>query len=255
MLMLWPYVMAAILCFGGQPDPDDVLWMLHQECFAGLALVAVTGSTLLGNEQRSRRILRAGASRKPAAISAGCPQHGLAAARVLRQRIPHQRHLQGKSAARGISGNSADGCGTACAGSLGRGRQHFLVDPAASDRRVHRFSGMCRHCRLRGGTGMDRAGKTSPRLVSNVHLGEKCAGNHRDGCRPHHPCWSRMVHSRLMALHPPRPESGHRLEVKPKKKSRLAFVKRQFRKKFLTLSFQRVKPAQVWHTISLNPVQ
>jgi ABC-type transport system involved in multi-copper enzyme maturation permease subunit len=57
MLMLWPYVMAVILCYGGQPDPDDVLWMLHQECFAGLALVAVTGSTLLGNEQRSRRII------------------------------------------------------------------------------------------------------------------------------------------------------------------------------------------------------
>jgi hypothetical protein len=57
MLMLWPYVMAVILCLGGKPDPDDVLWMLHQECFAGLALVAVTGSTLLGNEQRSRRII------------------------------------------------------------------------------------------------------------------------------------------------------------------------------------------------------
>jgi len=57
MLMLWPYVMAAILCFGGKPDPDDVLWMLHQECFAGLALIAVTGSTLIGNEQRSRRIV------------------------------------------------------------------------------------------------------------------------------------------------------------------------------------------------------
>src|SRR5215469_6090402 len=57
MLMLWPYLMAAILCWGGQPDPDDVLWMLHQECFAGLALVSVTGSTLLGNEQRSRRII------------------------------------------------------------------------------------------------------------------------------------------------------------------------------------------------------
>lgn len=57
LLMLWPYVMAAILCFGGAPDPDDVAWMLHQECFAGLALVAVTGSTLLGNEQRSRRIV------------------------------------------------------------------------------------------------------------------------------------------------------------------------------------------------------
>src|SRR5215470_8484950 len=57
MLALWPYVIAAILCIGGQPDPDDVVWMLHQECFAGLALVAVTGSTLLGNEQRSRRII------------------------------------------------------------------------------------------------------------------------------------------------------------------------------------------------------
>lgn len=57
MLMLWPYVMTAILCFGSRPDPDDVLWMLHQEGFAGLALVAVTGSTLLGNEQRTRRII------------------------------------------------------------------------------------------------------------------------------------------------------------------------------------------------------
>jgi hypothetical protein len=57
MLMFWPYVMAIILSVGGKPDPDDVLWMLHQECFAGLALVAVTGSTLLGNEQRSRRII------------------------------------------------------------------------------------------------------------------------------------------------------------------------------------------------------
>ena len=57
MLMFWPYVMAIILTVGGKPDPDDVLWMLHQECFAGLALVAVTGSTLLGNEQRSQRII------------------------------------------------------------------------------------------------------------------------------------------------------------------------------------------------------
>ena len=57
MLMFWPYVMALILTVGGKPDPDDVTWMLHQECFAGLALVAVTGSTLLGNEQRSRRII------------------------------------------------------------------------------------------------------------------------------------------------------------------------------------------------------
>ena len=56
-LMLWPFVMAALLCYGGRPDPDDVSWMLHQECFAGLALVTVTASTLLGNEQRSRRIV------------------------------------------------------------------------------------------------------------------------------------------------------------------------------------------------------
>jgi hypothetical protein len=57
LLALWPYLMAGILLSGGTPDPDDVLWMLHQECFAGLALVAVLGSTLLGNEQRSRRIV------------------------------------------------------------------------------------------------------------------------------------------------------------------------------------------------------
>ncbi|HEX3438489.1 MAG TPA: hypothetical protein VHT24_17090 [Pseudacidobacterium sp.] len=57
LLMLWPYLMAGILLVGGSPDPDDVIWMLHQECFAGLALVAVTGSTLLGNEQRTRRII------------------------------------------------------------------------------------------------------------------------------------------------------------------------------------------------------
>jgi hypothetical protein len=57
LLMLWPYGMTAILLAAGKPDPDDVLWVLHQESFAGLALVAVMGSTLLGNEQRSRRIL------------------------------------------------------------------------------------------------------------------------------------------------------------------------------------------------------
>jgi ABC-type transport system involved in multi-copper enzyme maturation permease subunit len=57
LLMLWPYLMAVILLADGRPDPDDVLWVLHQECFGGLALVAVTGSTLLGNEQRSRRII------------------------------------------------------------------------------------------------------------------------------------------------------------------------------------------------------
>jgi ABC-type transport system involved in multi-copper enzyme maturation permease subunit len=57
LLMLWPYLMAVILLVNGRPDPEDVFWVLHQECFGGLALVAVMGSTLLGNEQRSRRII------------------------------------------------------------------------------------------------------------------------------------------------------------------------------------------------------
>src|SRR5580658_10611360 len=55
--MLWPFGMAAILLlFGGKPELDDVLSILHQECLYGLGLVAFTGSALLGNEQRSRRI-------------------------------------------------------------------------------------------------------------------------------------------------------------------------------------------------------
>jgi MFS family permease len=56
-LMLWPFGMAAILLVpAGRPEPDDVLSILHQECIYGLGLVAFTGSALLGNEQRSRRI-------------------------------------------------------------------------------------------------------------------------------------------------------------------------------------------------------
>ena len=56
-LMLWPFGMAAILLVpASAPDVDDVLSILHQECFYGLGLVAFTGSALLGNEQRSRRI-------------------------------------------------------------------------------------------------------------------------------------------------------------------------------------------------------
>ena len=39
-----------------KPETDDVLSILHQECLYGLGLVAFTGSALLGNEQRSRRI-------------------------------------------------------------------------------------------------------------------------------------------------------------------------------------------------------
>jgi len=56
-LMLWPFAMAAILLVPAtKPELDDVLSILHQECLYGLGLVAFTGSALLGNEQRSRRI-------------------------------------------------------------------------------------------------------------------------------------------------------------------------------------------------------
>jgi hypothetical protein len=57
LLMLWPFGMAAILMLSAsKPETDDVLSILHQECLYGLGLVAFTGSALLGNEQRSRRI-------------------------------------------------------------------------------------------------------------------------------------------------------------------------------------------------------
>jgi hypothetical protein len=56
-LMLWPFGMAAILLVpASKPELEDVLSILHQECLYGLGLVAFTGSALLGNEQRSRRI-------------------------------------------------------------------------------------------------------------------------------------------------------------------------------------------------------
>jgi hypothetical protein len=56
-LMLWPFGLAAILLVPAvRPEMDDVLSILHQECLYGLGLVAFTGSALLGNEQRSRRI-------------------------------------------------------------------------------------------------------------------------------------------------------------------------------------------------------
>ena len=56
-LMLWPFGIAAILLVpAAKPEIDDVLSILHQECLYGLGLVAFTGSALLGNEQRSRRI-------------------------------------------------------------------------------------------------------------------------------------------------------------------------------------------------------
>ena len=56
-LMLWPFGLTAILVVpAAKPEMDDVLSILHQECLYGLGLVAFTGSALLGNEQRSRRI-------------------------------------------------------------------------------------------------------------------------------------------------------------------------------------------------------
>jgi hypothetical protein len=65
LLVLWPWVMAAILRLGSGGVPtqhdflaqQDVLALLQQECLYGLALVAFTGGALLGNEQRSRRIV------------------------------------------------------------------------------------------------------------------------------------------------------------------------------------------------------
>jgi hypothetical protein len=56
--MLWPWTMAAILLVGGlHPAVDDVEAALEQQSLYGLALVAFVGGALLGNEQRSRRIV------------------------------------------------------------------------------------------------------------------------------------------------------------------------------------------------------
>ena len=58
LLVLWPWGMAAILLIGGpHPAPEDVAAALEQQSIYGLALVAFAGGALLGNEQRSRRIV------------------------------------------------------------------------------------------------------------------------------------------------------------------------------------------------------
>jgi hypothetical protein len=58
LLVLWPWGMAALLLLSGPHPPiDDVEAALQQEAIYGLALVAFTGGALLGNEQRSRRIM------------------------------------------------------------------------------------------------------------------------------------------------------------------------------------------------------
>jgi hypothetical protein len=58
LLVLWPWGMTAILLAGGShPAPEDVEAALEQQSVYGLALVAFAGGALLGNEQRSRRIV------------------------------------------------------------------------------------------------------------------------------------------------------------------------------------------------------
>lgn len=58
LLVLWPWAMAAVMLTGGlHPAPEDIEAALAQQSLYGLALVAFTGGALLGNEQRSRRIV------------------------------------------------------------------------------------------------------------------------------------------------------------------------------------------------------
>lgn len=59
LLVLWPWAMAAALRLGSDARmaEQDVVALLQQECLYGLALVAFSGGALLGNEERSRRIV------------------------------------------------------------------------------------------------------------------------------------------------------------------------------------------------------
>jgi hypothetical protein len=58
LLVLWPWAMAAILLVGGlHPGVEDIEVLFEQQSIYGLALVAFAGGALLGNEQRSRRIV------------------------------------------------------------------------------------------------------------------------------------------------------------------------------------------------------
>jgi hypothetical protein len=58
LLVLWPWGMAAIFLLGGlHPAPEDITVVFTQQSIYGLALVAFAGGALLGNEQRSRRIV------------------------------------------------------------------------------------------------------------------------------------------------------------------------------------------------------
>jgi hypothetical protein len=58
LLVLWPWGMVAMLSIGGlQPQREDIAALFEQQSVYGLALVAFSGGALLGNEQRSRRIV------------------------------------------------------------------------------------------------------------------------------------------------------------------------------------------------------
>jgi hypothetical protein len=58
LLVLWPWVVALLFLLSGMhPVLEDVEAALQQQSIYGLALVAFTGGSLLGNEQRSRRIV------------------------------------------------------------------------------------------------------------------------------------------------------------------------------------------------------
>jgi hypothetical protein len=58
LLVLWPWGMVVMLLIGGiQPEHEDIAALFEQQGIYGLALVAFAGGALLGNEQRSRRIV------------------------------------------------------------------------------------------------------------------------------------------------------------------------------------------------------
>jgi hypothetical protein len=58
LLVLWPWGMAAIFLIGGlHPSSEDIAVVFTQQSIYGLVLVGFSGGALLGNEQRSRRIV------------------------------------------------------------------------------------------------------------------------------------------------------------------------------------------------------
>jgi hypothetical protein len=58
LLVLWPWGMVAMFLISGiQPEHEDIAAVFEQQGIYGLVLVAFAGGALLGNEQRSRRIV------------------------------------------------------------------------------------------------------------------------------------------------------------------------------------------------------